>query len=179
MGSDLRKPKLAKLMNLSNEKGMSTFLAEVNQPNEIIQPTDNPYMDIVTEGPLAPNPTELIASTRMNALFDYARSIYEYIIIDTSPIGIVPDGKLMMKHTDINLLMVRQLKTKKHELTNTLENLKTHKARNFNIVLNDFSPKNDQFNYMYKYYSDQSQVKNQSFVSSILANGSDTKQNKT
>jgi len=178
MGSDLRKPKLAKLMNLSNEKGMSTFLAEVNQPNEIIQPTNNPYMDIITEGPLAPNPTELIASTRMNALFDYARSIYEYIIIDTSPIGIVPDGKLMMKHTDINLLMVRQLKTKKHELTNTLENLKTHKARNFNIVLNDFSPKNDQFNYMYKYYSDQSQVKNQNFASSILSNGNDSKQNK-
>jgi capsular exopolysaccharide synthesis family protein len=178
MGSDLRKPKLAKLMGLSNKKGMSTFLAEVDQPNEIIQHTDNPYMDIITEGPLAPNPTELIASTRMNALFDYARSIYEYIVIDTSPIGIVPDGKLIMKHTDINLLMVRQLKTKKHELINTLENLKTHKARNFNIVLNDFSPKHEQFNYMYKYYSDQSQAKNQGFLSSILAKSGYQKQSK-
>ena len=168
IGNDLRKPKLAKLLNLSNDKGLSTFLADVNEVQEIVQHTDNPYLDIITEGPLAPNPTELIASSKTESMFQYLRSIYEYIIIDTSPIGIVPDSKLIMNYSDINLLMVRQSRTKKQELINTLKNLKNHHISNFYIVMNDFSPKNDQFNYMYRYYADQAQIKQKKFISGIF-----------
>ncbi len=166
VGSDLRKPKLAKLLNLPDEKGMSTFLAGVHSTiEEIIHYTDNPYLDVIPEGPLPPYPTELIASSNTRSLLEYVRSIYEYIVIDTSPIGIVPDSKLLMKFSDINLLMVRQSKTKKIELINTLKNLKKHKVNNFHIVLNDYSPKNDQFDYLYKYYSDQPKNKAHSPVS--------------
>ena len=168
IGNDLRKPKLAKLLNLSKEKGLSTFLADVNEANEIVQHTENPYLDIITEGPLAPNPTELIASSKLGSLFEHLRSIYEYIIIDTSPIGIVPDSKLIMKYSDINLLMVRQSKTKKQELINTLKNFKNRQISSFYIVMNDFSPKNDQFNYMYRYYSDQAQIKHRKRIAGIF-----------
>jgi capsular exopolysaccharide synthesis family protein len=168
IGNDLRKPKLAELLGLSNEKGMSTYLTGVDRLEDIIQPTSNAHLHVITEGPLAPNPTELIASDKTGSLFEKIRDSYSYIIIDTSPIGIVSDSKLLMKQSDLNLLMVRQGKTKKHELINTLKNLKSYQVSNFQIVLNDFSPKNDQFNYMYKYYSDQSQAKEGGYFSHFM-----------
>lgn len=155
IGYDLRKPILGNLLNLPNEKGVSTFLADKSSAEEIIQTTENKYLDIITEGPLPPNPTELIASQKTSELISHLRSVYDYIIIDTSPIGIVPDSKLIMNYADINLIIVRQTKTRKNELINTLKNLNRSKISNFYIVLNDFSPKSEQYNYMYKYYSEK------------------------
>jgi Mrp family chromosome partitioning ATPase len=88
-------------------------------------------------------------------LIEYLRTNYDYVIIDTSPVGIVPDSKLIMKYTDINLLLVRQTKTKKNELINTLRSLTSVQVSKFFIVFNDFTPKNGQYNYMYKYYADE------------------------
>jgi capsular exopolysaccharide synthesis family protein len=153
IGYDLRKPKLSKLLQLPNEKGMSTYLSGINKASEIIQNTQNPHLDVITEGPLAPNPTELIASEKTTSFFQYLRALYDFIIVDTSPIGIVPDSKIILKNSDINLLMVRQSQTKKNELINTLKSLKNGKSKNFYLVMNDYAPKHDQLNYLYKYYS--------------------------
>lgn len=153
VGYDLRKPILGEILNCSNENGVSSFLAGESNAEDIIQLTENSYLDIITEGPLAPNPTELIASARTKELLKYLRSHYNYIIIDTPPIGIVPDSKLLMNEADINLLIVRQNKTRKNELINTLKNLNNNQVANFYLVLNDFSPKTDQYNYMYRYYA--------------------------
>jgi capsular exopolysaccharide synthesis family protein len=153
IGYDLRKPVLAKILDFSNDKGVSSFLAGEHSAGEIIQKTQNPYLDIITEGPLSPNPTELIASQKTKELMNYLKVSYDYIIIDTPPIGIVPDSKLMTNIADINLLVVRQTKTRKNELINTLKNLNKDHVSNFYIVLNDFSPKTDQYSYMYRYYA--------------------------
>jgi capsular exopolysaccharide synthesis family protein len=155
VGYDLRKPILGEILNCPNEKGVSSFLAGEDNAKDIIQLTENSYLDIITEGPLAPNPTELIASARTKELLKYLRTQYDYIIIDTPPIGVVPDSKLLMNEADINLLIVRQSKTRKNELINTLKNLNSHHVTNFHIVLNDFSPKTDQYSYMYRYYTNK------------------------
>jgi capsular exopolysaccharide synthesis family protein len=165
VGFDLRKPKLGEMMKHPNNYGTSTFLATEQHLDEIIQPTENEYLDLISEGPLPPNPTELIASSRTGLMLNQLRPFYDYIIIDTSPIGIVPDSKLIMKHADINLLVVRQSKTRKNELIHTLKNLESKQVNNFHIVMNDFSPKNEEYNYMYKYYSDQPQEKESKILS--------------
>lgn len=153
---DLRKPKLAEVLNLSNDFGISTYLADLNDIKDIIQKTENSYLDIITEGPLPPNPTELISSPKTNTLIQYLKSYYDFIIIDTSPLGIVPDSKLIMKYSDINLLLVRQNKTQKNELINTLKYLNSAKINDFYIVMNDFSSKDDNYNSTYKYYFEKS-----------------------
>ena len=159
VGYDLRKPILSELLNLSNEKGLSTFLAGANDAEEIIQKTTNHHLDVIPEGPLSPNPTELIASHRTKELFSYLRPYYDHIIIDTPPTGVVPDSKLIMNEADISLLIVRQSKTRKTELINTLKNLNKNQVKNFYLVLNDFSPKTDQYSYMYRYYADKQSQK--------------------
>ncbi|MFO8233844.1 MAG: polysaccharide biosynthesis tyrosine autokinase [Bacteroidales bacterium] len=152
VGYDLRKPKLATLQNLSNTKGVSTYLANKHDIKELIKHTENNYLDIITEGPLPPNPTELISSPKTHTLIQYLKSYYDFIIIDTSPVGIVPDSKLIMKYSDINILLVRQNKTLKNELINTLKYLDNSKIANFYMVMNDFTSKDDHYNSTYKYY---------------------------
>lgn len=165
VGFDLRKPKLGEMMKHPNNYGTSTFLATDQHLDEIIQPTENEYLDLISEGPLPPNPTELIASSKTGVMIHQLRPFYDYIIIDTSPVGIVPDSKLIMKHADLNLLVVRQFKTRKNELIHTLKSLSNQQGQNFHIVINDFSPKNGEYNYMYKYYSDQPQDKESKMLS--------------
>src|SRR6056297_97210 len=155
VGCDLRKPKLAQIINLPEEAGLSSYISNDHEINDIIYYTDNYNLDIIPEGPLPPNPTELIASQKTIGLIEYLRTNYDYVIIDTSPVGIVPDSKLIMKYTDINLLLVRQTKTKKNELMNTLKSLTSVQVSKFFIVFNDFTPKNGQYNYMYKYYANE------------------------
>ncbi len=155
VGYDLRKPRLAKMLNLSDSTGLSLFLTDKAPLEKVIQKTANPYLDIITEGPLLPNPTEIVASSASNKLISLLRQRYDYVIFDTSPVGVVPDGKLLIKEADICLMVVRQSKSKRHELKNTLKSFRQARHRHLYLVLNDFLPKHDRLHYMYKYYSDK------------------------
>lgn len=168
VGYDLRKPILSELLNHSNDKGISSFLAGEHEAKEIIQKTTNTHLDIITEGPFSPNPTELIASHRTKELFSYLRPYYDHIIIDTPPIGVVPDSKLIMSEADITLLIVRQSKTRKIELINTLKNLNKNQVKNFYLVLNDFSPKTNQYSYMYRYYGNERSQKDKKPIKKLF-----------
>lgn len=159
VGYDLRKPRMAAMLKMSDATGLSLFLTGKAPVDKVIQKTANPYLDIITEGPLPPNPTELVASQASNELIRLLRQKYDYIIFDTSPVGVVPDGKLLVEEADICLLVVRQSQSRRHELINTLKSFRQAGHRHLYLVLNDFMPKNDRLNYMYKYYSDKPRKK--------------------
>jgi len=157
IGYDLRKPRLAKMTGLKNEVGVSLYLSSQMPVDKIIQRTTNPYLDIITEGPLPPNPTELVASPASRELLNKLRQRYDYVIVDTSPVGVVPDGKLLMQAADMCLMIIRQSRSRRNELINTLKSFRQGGYRNLYLVLNDFLPKHDRLHYMYKYYSDKPQ----------------------
>ena len=115
LGFDMRKPKLFQEFNLTNNVGLSSYLSNKEPLENIIQPSIKiPNLDIITSGPIPPNPAELIASEKCNELFAELKELYDYIIIDTPPLGLVTDAYLLMRHTDVNLFIVRQGHTNKN-----------------------------------------------------------------
>jgi tyrosine-protein kinase Etk/Wzc len=107
IGADLRKPKIYDDFGLSNTYGLSTYLARKCEIDQAISQTHIPNFDILSSGPIPPNPSELLGSKKMEDLIMKLKGIYDYIIIDTPPIGLVVDGFNLMKFADINIYMVR------------------------------------------------------------------------
>ena len=133
LGFDMRKPKLFKEFGLNNNIGLSSFLSNKESFDSIIQSTSAiPSLDIITSGPIPPNPAELIASDKCQELFDLLKERYDYIIIDTPPVGLVTDAFLLMKFSDVNLFIVRQGVTNKNIFGSIIKDLE---KRNLNISL--------------------------------------------
>lgn len=115
---------------------MSSFLSNKESLDSIIQNTAAiPSLDVITSGPIPPNPAELIASEKCKELFDLLRERYDYIIIDTPPVGLVTDAFLLMKYSDVNLFIVRQGVTNKNIFGSIIKDLEQRNL-NISIVLN-------------------------------------------
>ena len=96
------------------------------------------FLDIIFSGPTPPNPAELLDSKKMKDLINQLHKEYDYVIIDTPPIGLVTDGVILMKNADVNLYVVRHNYTKYQALT-TVNNLHNNKhVNNLQIIINDF-----------------------------------------
>ncbi len=149
LGFDLRKPGIYKDFNLTNNNGISNFLINKASLEQIIQKTINKNLDIITAGPIPPNPAELIASEKTRELIEELKLRYEYIIIDTPPIGLVADAYLLMEFTHVNLLLARAKYTPVAVITSTLTDISVQNTSNFAIVLNDVKKSHESY---YKEY---------------------------
>jgi capsular exopolysaccharide synthesis family protein len=137
VGLDLRKPKIFQDFNLSNQYGVSSYLIGKKSIDEILQKTKFENLDVITAGPIPPNPAELISKKEMQLLFDELETRYDYIIIDTPPLGIVSDAFILMNHSHINIYIIRE-NYSKHEFIRSLNDLyEEEKLKNICIVLND------------------------------------------
>jgi len=103
---DLRKPMIHKLFNLSNQKGLTNLLTEEVPLDELVQPTQQDKLQVLTSGPIPPNPAEMLGSRRMAELLDGLRTRYERIIIDVTPIEAVTDAVVLSSQVDGVLLLV-------------------------------------------------------------------------
>jgi len=92
VGADLRKPRLYKVLKVSNRKGLVNFLTSDVDPNSIIHATSVPNLYACPSGPHPPNPSELLASARMKDFLTMAKSRFEYVILDTPPALVVTDA---------------------------------------------------------------------------------------
>ena len=109
MGLDLRKPQLKKHLNLDGEEGMSSILSgHVSDYRSIIQHVAAyPTLDVIPGGVIPPNPNELLMSKRLDELVEKLRDEYDYIVIDTAPVGAVSDSFLIDRVVDIAIYMCR------------------------------------------------------------------------
>lgn len=89
--ADLRKPVQHKLFKLKNKVGLSTLLCGIHSFKEVLNENIIPGLDVMTSGPIPPNPSELLASENMKVLFKELSEYYDYIIVDTPPVNIVSD----------------------------------------------------------------------------------------
>ncbi|MFK8006481.1 MAG: GumC family protein [Saprospiraceae bacterium] len=123
LGMDLRKPKMAEYLNVGSGKGITNYLIGQSNLEEIIQPySENPNLSFIACGPTPPNPAELILSNRMEELLMELKDKYDYVLIDTPPIGLVSDALLLRKFVDNILIIVHQRRTRRGMLKN-LENM--------------------------------------------------------
>jgi capsular exopolysaccharide synthesis family protein len=154
IGCDLRKPKLSGYVGLqSSRKGLSHYLIGDALPEELLQPSgQNPALYIIDSGPIPPNPAELLLQPRLAELFDYLRVHFEYILVDTPPVGLVSDTLMVGKFADSTIFLVRASQTKKI-VAEFIEDLYQHKKLpNLSIVLNGVQEKSKNgYGYGYGY----------------------------
>lgn len=136
LGFDLRKPKLFQEFGLNNNIGITSFLTNKEPFENVIQTTSLvPNLDIITSGPIPPNPAELIASQRCDEFFNLLKEKYDYIIIDTPPLGLVTDAFLLMRFADVKLFIVRQGVTNKNIFGSIIKDLED-RGMDMAIVIN-------------------------------------------
>jgi capsular exopolysaccharide synthesis family protein len=141
IGLDLRKPKLFDEFNLTNEIGVVNYLIKQKTADEIINHTHIPFLDVIVSGPIPPNPSELIMSEGMKELIDELKDKYDYIILDTPPVGLVSDALELAQYCDVTLYVVRQNFTKKEMITLLNNRVKRGELNNTSIILNGFQNK--------------------------------------
>ena len=101
---DFRNPTQHKLFKLQN-KGLSNCVATGKDVFEIIQNSGTPGLDIITSGPVAPNPSEILASSRMKEVLEELKEKYDYVLIDAPPILPVTDAAVMASYVDGVILL--------------------------------------------------------------------------
>ena len=136
LGFDMRKPKLFQEFGLNNNVGISSFLSNKEPFENIIQTAPQvSNLDIITSGPIPPNPAELIASEKCDEFFKLLKEKYDYIIIDTPPLGLVTDAFLLMRFADVKLFIVRQGVTNKNIFGSIIKDLED-RGIDASIVIN-------------------------------------------
>lgn len=148
---DLRKPTLHEHFNLLNEKGMSSYLSGKDSIQDIIFATKHTNLHVITSGPIPLNPSELILSNRFPELLEILKSRYDYIFIDTAPIGLVSDSIHLMKLADQNIIVLRE-NYSETSFINSLNNIiEKNKLENIGLVLNRSKSKIKSYGYGYGY----------------------------
>ena len=135
---DLRKPKVSISFGLSPDNpGISDYLAETNNDLEkLIQPSGIPGLDILSCGPIQPNPSELLEKDNLDELIDKLKKLYDDVIIDSPPIHLVTDALIISRVADASLYVVRQGYTHKYELEFVNSINEANRFPKFTIVFN-------------------------------------------
>ncbi|MCF6185156.1 MAG: polysaccharide biosynthesis tyrosine autokinase, partial [Bacteroidales bacterium] len=141
VGLDLRKSKLQKEFDYDNRFGMSTYLVDRCNYEDVIQKSSVKYLFLALSGPVPPNPAELIESERMQQFFEKAKKDFDYIIVDTPPIAVVTDALLINEIADAFLYVVRQSFSSKNVLKLLEDAKKEGNLKNLGIILNDIQIK--------------------------------------
>jgi tyrosine-protein kinase Etk/Wzc len=148
---DLRRPKLYSQLGLSVNKGLSTYLIGQNTIDEIVVDSGYDNLDILPAGPIPPNPAELIASPLTEKLFLELRNRYDYIIVDTAPVGVVSDTTTLAHFADTTMILVRHNVTIGPMLSTTINNLMGNGISGISIVMNDIGLDANRYGYKYRY----------------------------
>lgn len=141
VGLDLRKPKLSDEFNLDNKVGVVNYLIKDKSLGEVVNHTSIPFLDVILSGPIPPNPSELILSDGMKELIEELKTKYDYIILDTPPVGLVADSLELAQYCDVTLYIVRQNFTKREMITLLNNRVNRGELHNASIVLNGFENK--------------------------------------
>jgi capsular exopolysaccharide synthesis family protein len=141
VGLDLRKPKIFDDFNITNEIGIVNYLIGQKTMEDVIQKTQVPFLDVITSGPIPPNPSELIIGDTMKKFMEELKSRYDYIILDTPPVGLVSDALELDQYVDVSLYIMRQNYTKKDMVTMLNNRHKRGELTNISIVFNGYQNK--------------------------------------
>jgi len=138
--ADMRCPVQHKIFNISNKIGLSELLADSNNNyGEFITKANN--LDIITSGRIPPNPSELLASSKMKDFMDYAKENYDLILMDLPPIGEVSDPGIIAPYVTGYLFVIRSGYTDIRLVKESIESMQQMKANITGFVLNDINPK--------------------------------------
>lgn len=152
---DMRRSTLHEKFSITNEIGASTLLTGKNTLEEVIQSTKHENLNIITSGPTPPNASDLLMSNKLETALKTLLEDYDYVLLDSPPIGLVSDAMIIMRMSDINLIVLKAGYSKKDYLKNINRFVNDHNL-NAGIVLNGIElGKKFGYGYGYGYKYDQ------------------------
>lgn len=138
MGMDIRKPKLAEYLGISSRYGITQYLSSdsISISDMIVRNEQYGKLDIILSGPVPPNPAELLASKKVDELFEKLRNEYDYIIVDTAPVGLVSDTFTLDRVADATIYVCRANYTSKADLDFVNSIYDNHRLKKLSLVVN-------------------------------------------
>ncbi len=152
LGLDLRKPTIHSYLGVANKKGISNYLIGKAKAEDIVVSTSINNVYLAPSGPMPPNPSELIANGRIKDLIDELKYSFDYIIMDTPPLGLVTDATLLASYAEATFYLIRYNKTPKMFLSTIKELDRKKTFRSFNLIFNAVNiKKSADYGYGYGY----------------------------
>lgn len=137
---DLRRPKLHRLLDASANIGLSDLLIDPQKLTKMVLKHESLGISVILSGDIPPNPSELLASVKMKALLMALRSKYDYIILDTPPVGMVTDAVVLAPMTDGVLFVVKAEQSERGTVLHAMEQMEYAKAKVLGFVFNGMNP---------------------------------------
>jgi len=135
--ADLRKPTMHYTFNVTNTFGLTNVLTRRMDLSEAVEKTEVENLDILSSGPIPPNPAELLGSKAMDELLKQLRTEYSTIIIDTPPLMAVADAQILASKCDGSILVINSGKTVIDNVLKSKEKLTSSSARILGTILNN------------------------------------------
>jgi tyrosine-protein kinase Etk/Wzc len=148
---DMRKPKIHKGFGVDNEKGMSTLLIGKNVVKNCVRKSKIENLDFITAGPVPPNPSELIINGRFKETIEELKTMYDIIVVDNPPVGLVTDGVPVITNADFPIYVLRNNYSKKNFVQNIDRLILENKISRLSIVLNGIEKNKTGYGYGYGY----------------------------
>jgi len=149
--ADMRKAVQHKIFGLKNKKGLSSAISKMAQLEECIQKNVMDNLDIMTSGPVPPNPSELLASENMGTILEQLRQEYSMILIDTPPVNVVTDAMELAKNISGIIVVLRYGNTTIEDIEDTIKKIEFAKMNMLGFIMNDVKAKRSSYYSKYKY----------------------------
>jgi len=153
---DLRKPIQHKIFQVGNEKGITNCLAQNIEVEEVVQEVEIENLNILTSGPIPPNPAEMLGSERAKALWLLLLEKYDYVIIDAPPILAVADASILAAQVDGVVMVINSGDTRIDLAREAKEQLQKASAHLIGVILNKVKMNSSDYQYYYYYSQDSS-----------------------
>jgi capsular exopolysaccharide synthesis family protein len=149
---DLRLPTVARKLRIDQKPGLTNLLFGMNEMDEVINHHFS-GVDVIPAGDLPPNPSEVLGSQNMKSAIDHLAQHYDYVILDTPPVGVVSDAVILSQYASGVMLVVRTGRTNLENVNNAVETLKLANANILGFVMTDADARKqyyDKYGYTYK-----------------------------
>lgn len=154
LDGDLRRPTTHYTFELQNIRGLSTAIINELPINEVANATSIENLDVITSGPIPPNPSELLASKKMNVFMKMLKEFYDIVIIDSPPVLAVTDSQVLSQYTDSTILVTNVEDNNRDTVSQAKDLMEKADANIIGIVLNNKKMTNKKDSYYYYYGSE-------------------------
>ncbi len=157
VGMDIRKPRLSELFQIHNHHNGITPLLSLANPTrddvlaQVVKSNVNDNLDILMAGPIPPNPAEILGRQQLDKVIDILKAEYDYVLLDTAPVGLVTDTLIINRVADLTITVLRADYTPKENVRMLNSLAKEGKLANTAIVINGIDMSRKKYGYYYGY----------------------------
>jgi len=148
---DMRRPRVHRVFNLTNDVGVTTALINEDSVLDIIRPTSVPNLSVITTGPIPPNPAEILHSDTFGRLLKALSDQFDHVVVDSPPVAPVTDAAILSTRVDATILVLRAFQTSKELARRAVRSLRDVGNHRVGTVLNAVDFDRREYGY-YQYY---------------------------